>query len=374
MSIVQKINIVLALLTLSVAYFNYQSLGEVTPLERIWDNSESISYPSQMLSKFWNQSMSIDAKIILPLSYGFQEKKMYPLVLHFHGLGGTEFEALKWKDAIHQAESKRSDLEMIHVFVRTSFFAAYHSFIDSECSGPWGTALITEFIPALERNYRISTDTKTRFLTGHSSGAWTALWLQIKYPKLFGGAWASSPDPLDFRSFYGINLTPESTDNVYRDLQGNLRPYSRIHGVSLQKMIQPVEGNLEVDTEFDSDEWKWSGCDLSRRPKRIFNRDSGDLNKEVLMSWERYDLRKVIAKNWKNLRGDLHGKIHIVCGEQDTYFLELPTKYFCQELGSLGENDACLFVPDRTHLDMYLPAVEYPEGLLVKFLKEMVAS
>jgi enterochelin esterase-like enzyme len=46
-----------------------------------------------------------------------------------------------------------------------------------------------------------------RLLTGHSSGGWAALWLQVTYPKLFGGAWPTSPDPSDFRDFLASTST-----------------------------------------------------------------------------------------------------------------------------------------------------------------------
>src|SRR6201996_493468 len=62
-----------------------------------------------------------------------------------------------------------------------------------------------------------------RLLTGHSSGGWAALWLQVTYPKLFGGTWPTSPDPSDFRDFLGIDLYAPNA-NVYRKPDGTPWP------------------------------------------------------------------------------------------------------------------------------------------------------
>ncbi len=77
-------------------------------------------------------------------------------------------------------------------------------------TGPWGDALVKEFIPAMENTYRCN---GARLLWGHSSGGWTVLWLQTHYPKVFAGCWSSSPDPVDFRSFQRVNLY--ESDNMY---------------------------------------------------------------------------------------------------------------------------------------------------------------
>ncbi len=37
--------------------------------------------------------------------------------------------------------------------------------------------------------------------SGHSSGGWSSLWLQIEHPEVFGGVWSLAPDPVDFRDF-----------------------------------------------------------------------------------------------------------------------------------------------------------------------------
>src|SRR5699024_7166890 len=103
---------------------------------------------------------------------------------------------------------------MIWVFLDESSPRGTHEFADSVNNGPWGTALTTELIPQLESTYRMDGDVDGRFLTGHSSGGWATLWLQTRYPKVFGGTWSTSPDSSDFHDFTGPDLY--ATDaNVY---------------------------------------------------------------------------------------------------------------------------------------------------------------
>src|SRR3546814_4636404 len=86
-----------------------------------------------------------------------------------------------------------------------------HEFADSANNGPWGAALTTEAIPALEAKYRMDARPSGRFLNGHSSGGWSTLWLQVAYPKIFGGTWPTAPDASDFHDFTNINIDRKST-------------------------------------------------------------------------------------------------------------------------------------------------------------------
>ena len=50
----------------------------------------------------------------------------------------------------------------------------HSTYANSDNNGPWGDAFVNEFLPALEKKYRCN---GARFLAGHSSGGWSALWL-----------------------------------------------------------------------------------------------------------------------------------------------------------------------------------------------------
>ncbi len=98
-------------------------------------------------------------------------------------------------------EGKRP--EMINVYLEAQVPMGHSVFADSANNGPWGTALVKEFIPYLEKQFRMDAKPSGRFLTGHSSGGWTTLWVMVTHPDFFGGTWSTSPDPVDFRNFTG---------------------------------------------------------------------------------------------------------------------------------------------------------------------------
>ncbi len=82
--------------------------------------------------------------------------------------------------------------EMIYVYLDATCPQGHHGkFVDSVNNGPWESALVQEFIPYLEQTFRMTGTPATRFLTGHSSGGWSALWLQLTQPEFFGGVWAT---------------------------------------------------------------------------------------------------------------------------------------------------------------------------------------
>ena len=118
---------------------------------------------------------------------------------------------------------------MIHVVLDPSCRTGHHVFADSENNGPCGHALIEELIPALEAKFRGLATPASRFVTGHSSGGWSSLWLQVSYPDFFGGVWSTAPDPVDFRDFQRIDLYAPKT-SMFADAKGERRPIARQAG------------------------------------------------------------------------------------------------------------------------------------------------
>ena len=82
-------------------------------------------------------------------------------------------------------------------------------------NGPRGAALIKELIPEIDKRYRTVDASTARFVTGHSSGGWSSLWLQVNYPETFGGVWSTAPDPVDFRDYRRSIYMPKTTEFVY---------------------------------------------------------------------------------------------------------------------------------------------------------------
>jgi hypothetical protein len=203
---------------------------DLTPTEWI----QHVTMKSELLSEFHGKDVFMYASVVLPKDYASRASNAtFPTVYYIEGFTGTEsyadraraFLASEMGDVWKAGEWS---VPMLRVTLGSRFKFGHTSFADSEASGPWGTALVSEFIPYLESQFAMVKASSGRFLHGHSSGGWATLWLQIQHPEFFGGAWSSAPDPVDFSHFQAVNLYKAA--NMYWDPYGRPYPTSREDG------------------------------------------------------------------------------------------------------------------------------------------------
>jgi hypothetical protein len=179
--------------------------------------------------------------------------------------------------------------EMIRVLLLQATLTGTNEFADSVNNGPWGTALTSELIPFLEHKYRMDGKPSGRLLTGHSSGGWAALWIQVTHPGFFGGTWPTAPDPSDFRSFANIDLTKRPLPNFYRRKDGSPSMLVRMDGKD-QQSVQDLARQERVlgnyGGQLASFEWVFSPRGKDGRPMPLFDRDTGKIDSEVAAYWE----------------------------------------------------------------------------------------
>ncbi len=337
-------------------------------------NVKLVEYESALLSTFWGRPITMRAGIVLPPGYDEETARRYPACYVVHGFGGNHTAAWRegpgWVEQVRRGER----LPMVRVYLDGSFPSGHHVFADSVNNGPWSRALIEEFIPYLEKCFRMIASPHARFLTGHSSGGWSTLWLQVAHPDFFGGSWPTSPDPVDMRSFTGIDASPGSTQNAYRTRGG--QPLNLVRGrrhVSMEDFTRHEEVLGEYGGQIASFEWVFSPRGPDGRPMKLFDRVTGEMNPEVQLAWTRYDIRRVLETNWAALGPKLLGKLRIVCGAEDTFHLEEAVTMLCDFLKSKGREDACEVVPGRDHGNLYNSYQTYPNGLAKRIDDEMRA-
>src|SRR5262249_31409595 len=178
----------------------------------------------------------------------------------------------------------------------------HHVLPDSANNGPCGKALVEELIPHIERTFRGIGRPEARFITGHSSGGWSSLWLQVAYPDFFGGVWSLSPDPVDFRDFQRINIY-KGGENCFKDASGALRPLGRRDDKPIL-YFQPfseMEFVLGRSGQLGSFEAVFSPRGPDGHPRQLWDRKTGVIDPEVAKSWEAYDINLVLKRNWKVL-------------------------------------------------------------------------
>lgn len=306
-----------------------------------------LSVRSKLLSDFYGHDVSQNAAVILPQSYHKEPERRYPVILQIPGFGGDHFDGIR-KEPI--PESNPGGVEFIRVMLDPSCPLGHHVFADSANNGPRGRALIEEFIPELDQKFRTAGTPAGRFVTGHSSGGWSSLWLQVAYPETFGGVWSTSPDPVDFRDFQRINLYREG-ENMYVDEKGEARPLARVQGrvILWYRGFADMEWTLGPGGQLHSFEAVFSPRGADGKPLLVWNRETGVVDTAVAKTWEKYDIRLVLERNWKDLEPKLRGKLRVHMGDQDTFYLEGATMLLKKSMEELKSDAVIEIHPGRDH-------------------------
>lgn len=304
---------------------------------------------SETLSRFHGRDVIMRAAVILPRGYDESPQRKYPTLYWIGGFGGDHTSA-RFMHRLWTATGY--DDQIVRIVLDPTCYGGHHTFADSDNNGPRGSALVNEFIPHLERTYRLVASPYARFLSGHSSGGWASLWLQITYPEFFGGTWSIAPDPVDFRCFQYIDLYRPGV-NMYVDESGQRRPLAR-DGEQIMAWYDEF-AKMEVvygeGGQLRSFEWVFSKRSDDGLPQPLYDRATGLVNNEVAESWKRYDIRLILEENWERLAPKLDGgrKINVFMGELDTFYLEGATKLLKESQERLGSRAVIEIEPDKDH-------------------------
>jgi S-formylglutathione hydrolase FrmB len=318
--------------------------------------AKEIVLPSAVLERFYKREVMERAAVVLPASYYEEKERHYPAVYIIPGFGGSHRDALRYAAGPPQAE--KDEAEFIRVYLSGRCKWGHHVYADSATNGPRGEALVREMIPHIDREFRTVAEPTARFVMGHSSGGWSSLWLQVTYPEVFGGVWSSSPDPVDFRDYQRIDLYADPPQNMYRDEKGDRRPIAR-RGES---PVLWYDGFTKMDDvigrggQLRSFEAVFSPLDDAGVPKRLWNRESGQVDPRVAKAWEKYDISLILARDWLRLKPQLAGKLHVTMGTLDTFYLDGATRHLAERLKELGSDAKITFVEGASHGSLLTPA------------------
>lgn len=313
-------------------------------------HDERIASPA--LSRFSGSDRSISAWVLTPPGYDPASRRTYPVVYQAGGFGSNHLsDGQQLSHQWHMMETGALP-PMIWVALDYGSRTGTTEFADSVNNGPWGKALIDEVIPALEKRYRMDAKPSGRFLTGHSSGGWFALWTIVRHPAFFGGSWATSPDPVDFRDFIGVNLYRPGA-NMYRDESGRPRPLERNDG-KVERTIEEaarLEAVLgENGGQLRAFDWVFSPRNGAAGPSRMFDWTTGEVDPQVATYWrEHYDISHYLEGNWPKLRKHLDGKLHVAVGSVDSLYLDGSVRRLEATMRKLGANAQFEYVPGANH-------------------------
>jgi S-formylglutathione hydrolase FrmB len=332
-------------------------LKHVVP-EKSFEQTERVKLvelESPLLSSFHGRTVKLRAGVVLPEGWEAKPEAKYPVLYVIPGFGGSHRMAHALGRMRAHAESNPGVLMIVP---DPTCYWGHSVFADSETNGPWGKALVEELIPHVERTFHGAQSRQHRYLTGVSSGGWSCLWLQITYPDVFNGCWAHCPDPVDFRDFQRIDLYAEGS-NMFIDGRGERRPLARRgdHATLYYDDFVQREEVLGPGGQIRSFEAVFSHRGPDGRPAPLFDAATGRVHTATAKTWERFDIRLVLERNWATLGPKLAGKLHVFAGAKDTFFLEGAVALLKDSLSKLGSDAEVVIVPDMAH-GLYREAVE----------------
>jgi S-formylglutathione hydrolase FrmB len=307
-----------------------------------------IKMQSDILSEFWGHPIHIGATILLPRGYDEHPDVRYPTVYHqghFSRRPPLRFD----RDSTFTEEWKSEDFpRFIAVTIQhpTPYFDDSYA-VNSANNGPYGDAIHQELIPEIEKEFRTIPESYARVLTGGSTGGWESFALQVFYPDFYGGTWSFAPDPLDFRNVEGINIY-EDKNAFYKEHEwykvpiANTRNHrnGEVRLTSKQRNTMELVNGTKGRSGQQLDIWSAVHGPVGEDGyfKPLFDKRTGEIDPEVAQYWkENYDLRYYLEKNWKDIGPKLVGKLHVICGRMDNFYLNMGVYYTEKFLESTRE-------------------------------------
>lgn len=310
------------------------------PADTAW--VKRIKFPSPSLSKFWGRPMFLGATILLPKDYELHPDVHYPVVYiqnHFSIAAPFGFNPAVPNEGSTGSSRKRSTSgDVGQVDKGAGFSEAWQSAgfprmilvtfqhptpyfddsygVNSPNCGPYGDAILQELMPALEAQFRMIKAEYARVLTGSSTGGWGSLALQLYYPEVFGGAWAFSPDPVDFRLYYGgVNIYADENAFVEKTTPG-LEGGATMNRRSSQRAA--VLGTQEGRFEW----WKHTSVGPDGYPLPVWDLQTGKIDRAVVeaMRANNFDLREYLSRQWPQIGAKLVGKLHVYAAAVDSFY------------------------------------------------------
>ena len=289
-----------------------------------------IKFQSAILSKWWGQPIYLGATVLLPKGYDTHPDVRYPVNYmqdHFSlnapgGFGrGGEFDRYWMSD--NAARFVAVTLQHPSPYYDDSYG------VDSANNGPYGEAIIRELVPAVEEKFRVIRQPWARMLSGGSTGGWIALAHQVLYPDFYGGSFALCPDSVDFSYHQVVNIYNDA--NAYYIDKG----WTRVERPSERKVDGNIDSMMKDENWYELvvgdksrsggqwDIWEatYSPVGPDGYPRRLWNKETGVIDRSVAEQWKKYDMADIIRKNWTVLGPKIANKLHIYVGDMDSYYL-----------------------------------------------------
>jgi len=316
---------------------------------------------SALLTKFWGRPVFLSAVVMVPEGFDEHPEARFPLIVsedHYT----AEFDDFRTEppDAnLKPVYSERFHLAGYNRIMQEEAYKNYQEWIapgtprmlivklqhanpfyddsyavNSANVGPYGDAIETELIPAIETKFRAIGAGWARFLYGGSTGGWESLAVQMFYPEHYNGAFVACPDPVDFHAYMTRDLYKD--DNMFYAQGANKRVEQPAMRDYLGHTLISMRDNIAYEAalgdhgrsgdQFDIWQAVYSPEGKDGYPQPIFDKATGVIDHKTAEYWrEHFDLDAMLQRDWARpenpLGPKLQGKIHLYVGADDTYFL-----------------------------------------------------
>jgi hypothetical protein len=359
------------------------SLNRIIPPVKVPPDTEwvkHIKFQSKRLSEFWGCPIFMGATVLLPKGYDSHPAVHYPVIYlqsHFSldAPFGFNPEAEVEQPRTHPPRRNHRRLNVSepskdwHLVSEAlmmpetpaEFYRAWTSAdfprviavtfqhpmpyfddsyaVNSANNGPYGDAIMKDLIPSVEERFRIIRKSYARVLTGGSTGGWESLALQVYHPDFFGGTWTLYPDPVDFRRWSLINIYDDN--NAFTD--PHLSLVGGAAATAERYLLRGQDGQplftIRQETNLESvlgskgrsgrqqNAWEavYGPVGEDGYPVPLWDPKTGKIDHSVaaFMKGSGYDLRDYLETNWPTIGPRLVGKLHLICGDMDNWYLNL---------------------------------------------------
>ena len=321
------------------------------------DYVKHLRVQSALLTKFWGRPMFLSAIVLLPEGWAQHPEAHYPEMV-FEGHFPTGFDDVRTTPPDPNLKPVYSDRFHLPAYNRIMQQEAYDQYkqwtapgfprflviqiqhanpfyddsyaVNSANLGPYGDAIETELMPAVEKQFRGIGQGWARFLYGGSTGGWESLAVQMFYPERYNGAFVACPDPVDFRAYTTRNLYAD--DNMFYMEGANKRVEQPAMRDYLGHTLISIRDNVAYEAalgdrgrsgeQFDIWQAVYGPVGEDGYPRPIFDKATGAIDHATAAYWKKhFDLNAILQRDWTTLGPKLQGKIHLYVGSDDTYFL-----------------------------------------------------
>lgn len=195
---------------------------------------ESLTIKSALMGK------DIKYNIYLPADYATSNRS-YPILYLLHGFGDDETGWVQFGEA-HVITDKLANSGEIAPMIIAMPDGGVSGYVNSyDGKVPYEDFFIKEFIPYIEKNYRVRAQKRYRAIAGLSMGGYGTLVMSTKHPDLFA---ASAPLSAGVRTDEEVIAMPDAqwatsySQRYGKDLVGNARLNEHYYKNSILKIIE----------------------------------------------------------------------------------------------------------------------------------------